>query len=191
MIAGVAGFFGLGVLTWTFLEYVMHRWLGHDKRFRGNAFEKEHTRHHIEGNYFAPTWKKGILAVLLTALLTPLAVLVLGTPHGLGYVAGLMLFYGAYEVLHRREHTHPGIGPYGRWARRHHFYHHFENARLNHGVTSPIWDIVFGTYRRPGIIHVPEKLCMSWLRDPETGAVRREHAGSFAIESRGARRETG
>ncbi len=185
MTIGLAVFFALGVLTWSFLEYVIHRWMGHDRRFRRSQFGQEHTRHHIEGNYFAPTSKKLVVAALTTALLTPFAVLALGAGHGLAYVAGLMLFYGAYEVLHRREHTHPGLGAYGKWARRHHFYHHFENARMNHGVTSPLWDIVFGTYRRPDVIHVPDRLCMAWLRDPETRRVRREHAASFVIEVKG------
>ena len=46
-----------GVVSWSLLEYVIHRWLGHDGRFRGNPFGVEHVRHHAEGNYFAPTVK--------------------------------------------------------------------------------------------------------------------------------------
>ena len=44
-----------GVVTWTLLEYVIHRWMGHDRRFRRTPFGKEHLRHHVEGGYFAPT----------------------------------------------------------------------------------------------------------------------------------------
>ena len=32
----------LGVLSWTFLEYVIHRWMGHDRRFRRTPFGVEH-----------------------------------------------------------------------------------------------------------------------------------------------------
>jgi len=181
MSVALVGFFAFGAFTWSFLEYVIHRWLGHDRRYRRSLFAKEHIRHHIEGDYFSPSWKKVILAVILAALLSPLAALILGTGKGLAYVAGLLLFYGVYEALHRLDHIHPGFGAYGRWQRGHHFYHHFENAKMNHGVTSPLWDIVFGTYRKPGVIHVPERLCMSWLRDPATGGVRREHAARFVL----------
>lgn len=181
MTPGIVVSFLVGVLTWSFLEYVIHRWLGHDRRTRKNAFAREHIRHHIEGNYFAPTRKKVLVAVVAAALVTPVAVLVAGPALGISYAAGFVFFYAAYEVLHRREHTSAGLGPYGRWARRHHFYHHFENAKVNHGVTSPLWDLVFGTYRAPGLIHVPPKLCMQWLRDPETGDVRAEHASSFVL----------
>jgi hypothetical protein len=34
-------------------------------------------------------------------------------------------------------------------------------------VTTPIWDLVFGTYRKPAKIKVPSKLAMAWLLDEE------------------------
>lgn len=176
-----------GVLTWTLLEYAIHRWMGHDRRFRRSPFGVEHVRHHIEGNYFAPAWKKLIAAAIFIAVLAPPAILIAGASLGLAYVAGLIAFYGMYEWLHRREHTHPGTGPYGRWARRHHFHHHFADGRTNHGVTTPLWDLVFGTYERPSIIKVPPRLCMAWLIDPATGAIRAEHAGTYQLGKQTAR----
>ncbi len=160
----------LGAFTWTLLEYLIHRWLGHDRRFRKNLFAVEHRRHHAEGNYFAATWKKVVFAISVAGVLSVPAFAIAGTA-GLAYVAGLVGFYAAYEILHRREHTCAGIGAYGRWARRHHFHHHFVDGRTNHGVTSPLWDLVFGTYEQPTVIPVPRKLCMSWLVDPATGNV--------------------
>jgi sterol desaturase/sphingolipid hydroxylase (fatty acid hydroxylase superfamily) len=170
-----------GAFTWTFLEYVIHRWLGHDPRYRRTPFGVEHVRHHIEGNYFAPTWKKLLAAPVVAFVLAVPAVPILGVSLGLAYVAGLMGFYGVYEVLHRLEHVWAGLGPYGRWARRHHFTHHFVDARYNHGVTTPLWDLVFGTYKRVDVITVPRKLAMRWLADPATGEVRVEHAGTYVI----------
>jgi sterol desaturase/sphingolipid hydroxylase (fatty acid hydroxylase superfamily) len=171
----------LGVLTWTFLEYLIHRWMGHDRRFRRSPFGIEHVRHHIEGNYFAPTWKKLIAAAIVTAVLCGPAIAIAGAQVGISYVGGLIVFYGVYEWLHRREHTHPGLGAYGRWARRHHFHHHFVDGRRNHGVTTPIWDFVFGTYQKPTVIRVPTKLCMAWLLDPATGDVRSEYAATYQL----------
>ncbi len=152
----------LGAFTWSFLEYVIHRWLGHDRRFRGNPFGTEHLRHHIEGDYFAPSWKKAIFAVVVSAILSVPAVLLAGA-LGAAWVAGFVVFYGAYEVLHRREHTHAGIGPYGRWARRHHLHHHFSRPQLNHGVTSPLWDWVFGTLEVPQVVKVPRANALPWM----------------------------
>lgn len=170
-----------GVVTWTWIEYVLHRWGGHDRRFRRTAFGREHSRHHAEGDYFAPTWKKAIAAAAVTAVLCPLAIMAVGVGPGAAYVAALIGFYGVYEWLHRRDHTHAGFGPYGRWLRRHHFRHHLVDARTNFGVTSPVWDVVFGTYRAPGRIVVPERLTMPWLVDPATGDVRAEHAAWYEL----------
>jgi sterol desaturase/sphingolipid hydroxylase (fatty acid hydroxylase superfamily) len=172
----------LGAFTWTLLEYVIHRWLGHVKGAKKNPFGVEHVRHHAEGNYFAPSWKKGLVGAFFTAILCVPAFVLAGRALGGAYVAGLMGMYGAYEILHRLEHVWAGVGPYARWARRHHFYHHFVDARMNHGVTSPIWDFVFGTYRKPAVITVPKKLCMAWLVDPETGDIRARHAGTFVLK---------
>lgn len=170
----------LGALTWTLLEYCIHRWLGHDRRLRGNPFGVEHVRHHSEGNYFAATSKK-IMVTGLAAIVFGAPAVALAGATGAAWAAGLVAFYVVYELLHRREHTHAGIGAYGRWARRHHFHHHFVDPRKNHGVTSPLWDLVFGTYARPSTIPVPERLCMPWLRDPLTGGIRTEHATTFVL----------
>ena len=169
-----------GALTWTLLEYLIHRWMGHDRRFRRTPVGVEHVRHHAEGNYFAPTWKKLLAAAVFAGVLSGPAILV-GGGAGVAYVAGVIGCYGVNEVLHRREHTHAGIGAYGRWARRHHFHHHFVDVRSNHGVTTPLWDLAFGTYQRPTQIVVPAKLCMVWLRDPATGDVRAEHARTYQL----------
>ena len=173
--------FVLGALTWSLLEYLIHRFLGHEPRLRPNPFAAEHIRHHSEGDYFAPTWKKLGVAALLTALLVWPATWLAGFGPGLAYLGGLMGFYGVYEVLHRREHTRPGIGAYGRWARQHHFAHHYSDARFNHGVTSPLWDLVFRTWKPVPVVRVPRRFVMPWLKDPVTGEVRAEFADRFTM----------
>jgi sterol desaturase/sphingolipid hydroxylase (fatty acid hydroxylase superfamily) len=160
----------VGASGWSLTEYIVHRWLGH--KFTKNFFGREHVAHHGKGNYFAPSWKKGGAALATAALLIGPAVLVAGPAIGSAFVAGFVGFYLYYELLHRLEHVWEGVGPYARWARVHHFHHHFHDPRVNHGVTSPVWDLVFGTYVKPGIIRVPEKLQMPWLVDPATGDVR-------------------
>ena len=177
----------LGALTWSLMEYCIHRWAGHDRRFRGNPFEKEHTRHHSRGNYFAASWKKASAALLLMGIIVGPAILLTSVAVGIAYAGGLAGFYLYYEILHRREHTHEGIGPYGRWARRHHFYHHFVDPRMNHGVTSPVWDLVFGTYRVADVIPVPDKLKMVWLTD-ETGQVPAHLSPHYRLRSGKAKR---
>ncbi len=175
-----------GVLTWSLTEYWVHRVLGHNKHLKGkNLFGKEHTAHHGQGDYFAAWYKKAAAALVVVGLTGPPAVLAAGPAIGLAWVAGFAGFYLVYEVLHRLEHVWQGFGFYGRWARHHHFYHHFHDASMNHGVTSPIWDLVFGTYVRPDIIAVPKKLVMPWLCD-ESGDVHPHLRRLYAVRKRRA-----
>lgn len=175
----------LGAITWTLLEYLIHRWLGHDSRTRPNPFAAEHVRHHSQGNYFAPAWKKVLSALLFATTLIGPSIALAGALAGSSFVVGLISMYVAYEVLHRRDHTHPGRGSYMRFLRRHHFYHHFTDPNFNHGVTTPIWDWVFGTLRAPGLIQVPPKLAMSWLVDPHSGCVRPAYAKQYELIRKG------
>jgi sterol desaturase/sphingolipid hydroxylase (fatty acid hydroxylase superfamily) len=175
-----------GVLAWTLLEYVIHRWGGHDRRFRRTPFGVEHIRHHVEGNYFSPSWKKLIAAAFAAVVIGTPAIVLAGARLGIAFTGGLVTFYGVYELIHRLDHIIPGSGPYGRWARRHHFHHHFADGRTNHGVTSPLWDFVFGTYEKPTQIRVPVKLAMVWLLDPATGLVRPEYADTYQLRTSGS-----
>lgn len=178
----------LGAVTWSLLEYVIHRWLGHKRRFAWNLFAAEHLRHHHEGNYFAPTWKKIVAALISLALLATVAVAVAGVDAGVAYASGFVGFYAFYEWQHRRNHSHAPWNFYGREARRHHFTHHFGDARVNHGVTSPVWDLVFNTYRRPTVICVPERLAMPWLIDPLTRRVREDFSRDYSIRPSASQR---
>lgn len=163
----------LGALTWSFFEYVIHRWAGHGPRAQRNLFGKEHVRHHAEGNYFAPSWKKGAAAGVALALLAAPAIRIAGPVAGGAWLGGFVGFYLTYEWLHRRAHTHAPKTAYGAWLRKHHFRHHYTDVKRNHGVTSPLWDVVWGTLRPESEgdepIRVPRKLVMPWLLDPGTG----------------------
>jgi hypothetical protein len=48
-------------------------------------------------------------------------------------------------------------------------------------VTTPLWDLAFGTYQKATIIKVPPKLAMAWLLDPVTRTIRPEHAGTYQL----------
>ena len=65
--------------------------------------------------------------------------------------------------------------------RRHHFHHHFHNPKRNHGVTSPLWDLLFRTYERPAVVRVPMKHAMGWLVEQGGLRVRPEYLGDYEL----------
>ena len=160
--------FLLGMITWTFTEYALHRGLGH-KRHKKNPFTVEHLLHHKKVNYFAKPSKKILSASLVFTAMMSLLTLLAQVWIALSFSMGFITMYLIYEVIHRRIHTHAPHNQYGRWMRKHHLHHHFKNPRVNHGVTTPFWDWIFGTLEIPDTVRVPQNLILHWMLDLETG----------------------
>lgn len=171
--------FLLGAVTWTLLEYLLHRYAFHGAvpKWPGAS---EHRRHHARVDYFAPWWQKAIAAVAVTALLWSLLSQVAGMRPGFFFTLGFVLMYLLYEVLHRRAHTHPPRGSYGRWLRKNHFAHHFINPRMAQGVTTPVWDVVFGTRLTFDRVPVPRRKAMPWMLD-EKGELAAAYTRDYEI----------
>mgnify|MGYP003779017259 CR=1 FL=1 len=167
----------LGAATWTATEYGLHRFAMHEVRGKGLA-SVEHLKHHADVTYFSPASKKLLSAAGTTAVAWPAASAVAGRRWATAFTTGMIATYFGYEVAHRRIHTHPPRSAYGRWARRSHLHHHFGAPMRNHGVTSPVWDKVFGTYDDPGVVTVPRRMAPVWLLD-EVGAVKAEFADDY------------
>ncbi len=171
-----------GIFTWTLSEYLLHRFLAHACKGR-NRFSREHLAHHSDPTYFAPTSHKIVVALFWFMAVFGLSHLVLSTTQAGAFTGGFLGMYTFYEVLHRRIHTHAPMGAYGRMVRKHHLSHHFTDARLRHGVTSRIWDRVFGTHQELSLVRVPRKLATSWMLDA-SGELHACYATSYALVGR-------
>ncbi|OGQ84852.1 MAG: hypothetical protein A2289_04470 [Deltaproteobacteria bacterium RIFOXYA12_FULL_58_15] len=154
----------LGLLAWTLVEYLLHRLGGHWGKGR-HEFAREHRRHHREPSYFSPASKKLKAAGPVLGVAWLAAFPVLGPWGATGFAVGVGVGWWIFETVHEMLHVRAPRTVYGRWARRHHLYHHFGDVRVNHGVTSPLWDWVFRTYVAPTVVRIPDKLAgeFPWL----------------------------
>jgi len=134
-----------GLAAWTFLEYVIHFWLGHLPKGR-ILISAEHLKHHADILYFTPLRLKlrGAVPVLVSLLIFASALF--GLAVGLGFVAAVAVGWTIYEWLHQSIHVNGPTNRYSRWAARHHLSHHFAIPNGNHGVTTPLWDILLRTH---------------------------------------------
>lgn len=164
-----------GWFVWTIGEYVLHRFAMHALRGRGMA-SREHLNHHADRDSILEKWFLSWTGVLIVGVLLGLAVVPV---FGAGWVMG----YGFYESQHWRAHKWEPRTRYQRWVRRHHFYHHFGHPMENHGVTWPLWDLVFSTYRKPEIVRVPGRMAMVWLCDAD-GALKPAYSGDYEVVGR-------
>lgn len=171
---------GAGVVLWSLAEYGLHRFAMHALRGRGLA-SREHLRHHAERDSVLESWYFAWTGVLLVGAALGAAASAVVGPVGASLGVGWVAAYGFYDWIHWRAHRRPIAHRYERWVRRHHFHHHFGHPMANQGVTSPVWDVVFGTYERvDGPIRVPRRLAMVWLVGDD-GEVRPEHAADYVL----------
>lgn len=161
----------MGGLLWTLTEYVLHRFLGHvkTKYLVRSRFHKEHTKHHLISDYFASALDKVLTLMATTPIIFFLSYPLLGTFLALSFTGGFSLMYLSYELVHLRMHIKAPPHFYASRMRAHHFYHHFVDENMNHGVTTPLWDIVFRTYRKPAIIPFQEKFRLGWINVDQSG----------------------
>jgi sterol desaturase/sphingolipid hydroxylase (fatty acid hydroxylase superfamily) len=180
----VVAYFAAGALTWTFLEWLLHGQVFHSRQLR-NPLAVEHARHHADPLRMVG-WPRKLLALaFVVGTLIVLVRLSFGRYDAAAFPLGLGLAYVTYESLHRIIHLRPPRTTYGRWIRLSHVQHHFHTPRRNFGVTTTLWDHVFGTYvpfQTP--LAVPERLAMPWLFDPETGKLAEAYAEDYVIVRR-------
>jgi sterol desaturase/sphingolipid hydroxylase (fatty acid hydroxylase superfamily) len=137
-IAGFAALLAVGLLAWTIVEYLMHR-----LAFHGFA---PHSQHHAQpadrAYILAPLWLSTSAALALFGVFW---LVTRSWTAGASIISGVIAGYIAYEVIHLRIHSAERGGALLRALRKHHFYHHFSSDRVCFGVTSPLWDLVFGS----------------------------------------------
>jgi sterol desaturase/sphingolipid hydroxylase (fatty acid hydroxylase superfamily) len=155
----------MGLVAWSLIEYVIHSWLGHLPRGR-ILISSEHLKHHASILYFTPLALKVRGALPVLGVLLALVGLPCGLGAGLGFVCAVALGWTAYEWLHQSIHVKGPTNRYSRWAARHHLHHHCTRPNRNYGVTTPIWDIVLGTYEPAPRVRVSRRVAASipWLR---------------------------
>ncbi len=140
-----------GLLTWGLIEYAIHRWVLHrasridDARLHGN---RVHLAHHAEPHALDRLNVQLSESIPVCAAYCLLAWAATGSWRSMTFLYdGLMLGYFFYEYLDYQAHHGAARGAVVRYFRRYHLLHHHHDARARFGVTSPLFDLVFGTYR--------------------------------------------
>jgi sterol desaturase/sphingolipid hydroxylase (fatty acid hydroxylase superfamily) len=146
-VAEIAGVFLAGGLFWTFFEYLMHRfvfhWVGESERAQKFVYVMHGNHHHFprdKERLFMPP----VPSIIISSLLFLLMHMVLGG-YAFMFFPGFMLGYLMYGTMHFAIHA---WNPPFRWMKplwRNHHLHHYKDDHRGFGVSSTIWDRVFGT----------------------------------------------
>lgn len=133
-----------GLLLWTLIEYLLHRFVLHQVA----PFRHWHALHHQRPRALicGPTL---LSSALIAVLVAAPAWALMGAAHAQALTLGLVLGYLAYGVVHHSAH-HGGGGRWMRARRRWHALHHHAATPAAYGVSTGLWDRVFASVPTAG-----------------------------------------
>lgn len=136
-----------GLLLWTLTEYVIHRWAFHYHPTSAIGKKIHFLVHGVHHDY--PRDATRLVMPLLVSI--PLATAfyflfkIVFLQFHLAVFAGFMAGYIAYDSIHYATHHMKMEGSVGKFLKRYHLKHHYNDEHTAYGVSSPVWDYVFGT----------------------------------------------
>ena len=140
--------FPTGLFVWSFVEYILHRFVFHYHPKAGWAKKLHWTFHGVHHDY--PQDSKRL--VMPPAVSIPLAILffaifsfIFGPALVNPFFAGFLLGYLFYDILHYAIHHFAFKAKWLHALKSHHMKHHYIEPDEGFGVSSPLWDLMFGT----------------------------------------------
>ncbi|MEI7965211.1 MAG: sterol desaturase family protein [Chitinophagaceae bacterium] len=141
-----------GMFFWSLFEYLIHRFAFHflAKSERATKFVYIiHGNHHEyprdKERLFMPAVPSLILASTIFGLMLISFKLLGGGSYVFSFFPGFMMGYLIYGTMHYAIHA---WNPPFKWMKplwRNHHLHHYKETQLGFGVSSTLWDHVFGT----------------------------------------------
>lgn len=150
-VLSIIGLFLLGVFAWTLAEYLMHRFLYHkieDATYNSGIQYLFHGIHHEYPNDKGRLVLPVIPSLIIAALFFGLFYLIM-RKYAFVFAPGFVMGYATYMTIHYTIHVVKPPKKYDFWWRLHNIHHYQQHDRA-FGVSSPLWDIIFGTMPEKG-----------------------------------------
>lgn len=145
-----AGLFFLGLFIFTWVEYNVHRYLFHIPTTTPARKRFQYMMHGVHHEY--PKDKERIamppfLSITISTGLLLVLRFILGD-YSFSALAGFLVGYAAYLSVHYIIHVYPRPKNFMRALWTNHVKHHYKEADIAFGVTTPLWDYIYGTLEK-------------------------------------------
>ena len=143
----VALTFAGGIFFWTFFEYLAHRYIFHMVSHNPTAARVAYVMHGNHHEFPRDRQRLFMPAVPSLVISSVLFLIMYAILHNyvFAFFPGFMLGYLSYASMHYAIHAwHPPF----KWMKplwRNHHLHHYKDESRGFGVSSTLWDHVFGT----------------------------------------------
>ena len=141
-------FIFIGILVWTLVEYVLHRFIFHlpiNTHWAKKISFIIHGIHHRDPNDPLRLVAPPVMSISLSSVFLYLFYTMFSLDSFFSVSFGFILGYLCYDYLHWTLHHSKSKHRYLYYLRRNHALHHYSNSRKRFGVTSPLWDFIFNT----------------------------------------------
>lgn len=146
----MVGLFVAGLFFFTFIEYVMHRYLYHIPATSERKKKISYTMHGVHHDYPKDKSRLAmppVLSLIIASVLFIIYRAVLGD-YVFGFLAGFLIGYAAYLAVHYSVHAFKVPNNFLKILWQHHSIHHYRESDRAFGVSSPLWDHIFRTMPR-------------------------------------------
>jgi sterol desaturase/sphingolipid hydroxylase (fatty acid hydroxylase superfamily) len=142
----------LALVVWTLTEYLLHRFLFHfpakSKTGKYLVF-LFHGLHHEDPNDPTRLVFPPVPAFFIFLALYGLFSIFIPESGINAFMGFFMVGYLCYDYIHYATHHFSMKGKLARKIKKHHLQHHFQHKPAKYGVSSPFWDVVFGSVKSP------------------------------------------
>lgn len=148
----IASWFVLGVVVWTLLEYLLHRFLFH---FEAKSSTGKylvylfHGLHHDDPNDPTRLVFPPVPAIAIVSLFYFVFSLIIPAQGLHLFMSAFLIGYLCYDYIHFATHHFKMNSRLGRILKKNHLQHHNLHGPYKYGVSSPLWDYVFRTFYTP------------------------------------------
>src|SRR5260370_4600070 len=140
-----------GVLTWGLIEYGLHRLVFHFEAQTEKGRRWVYAMnlcHHANPKGMDDLFTSLRLSLPIALCYCSLAWALMGNWQAMVYLfLGLVTGYFSYEFLHYQAHHRTPRLRVFRYLKNYHLLHHHQTSALRFGVTSPVFDYIFGTFQ--------------------------------------------
>lgn len=148
-IGTTVGMFFLGMIAFSWIEYLVHRYVFHMPTYTKARAKIQYIMHGVH-HEFPKDKDRLAMPPLLSITVATILLLVFRVIMGdltFSFLPGFLVGYSSYLAVHYLVHAYPPPKNIFRALWINHGVHHYKDGEIIFGVSSPLWDYIYGTMR--------------------------------------------